>query len=201
MPMFESRLRRSLRWRGAFLLLAAAAVDLLSHGSKLEGHFCMHEDTTFTINNPPPHHTYLSLSLRHPGTNALRPAIQSPSSMIGTNTIHYLYILIQTTRHATHSLLLFLCTTQFSPQLNTSHHICICTCTRISPSSLAQHRSSALSIMQHRAMPLSLMTPIGKLSESNSTPTIEHVLSFQAHLPPILKQIGHAAQQHIPVHE
>ena len=88
MPMFESRLRRSLRWRGAFLLLAAAAVDLLSHGSKLEGHFCMHEDTTFTINNPPPHHTYLSLSLRHPGTNALRLAIQSPSSMIETNTIH-----------------------------------------------------------------------------------------------------------------
>ena len=66
----------------------SAAVDLLSHGSKLEGHFCMHEDTTFTINNPPPHHTYLSLSLRHPGTNALRPAIQSPSSMIETNTIH-----------------------------------------------------------------------------------------------------------------
>ena len=88
LPMFESRLRRSLRWRGAFLLLAAAAVDLLSHGSKLEGHFCMHEDTTFTINNPPPHHTYLSLSLRHPGTNALRLAIQSPSSMIETNTIH-----------------------------------------------------------------------------------------------------------------
>ena len=29
-------------------------------------------------------------------------------------------------------------------------------------------------------MPLSLMTPIGKSSESNSTPTIEHVLSFQA---------------------
>jgi hypothetical protein len=50
-------------------------------------------------------------------------------------------------------------------------------------------------------MPLSLMTPIGKSSESNRTWQKEHVLSFQPHLPPMLKPIGHAAQQHIPVHE
>ena len=40
----------------------SAAVDLLSHGSKLEGHFCMHEDTTFTKQSSSSSHISIPLT-------------------------------------------------------------------------------------------------------------------------------------------
>jgi hypothetical protein len=61
MPVNESRSRPSLRWRGAFLLLACLLLSICSHRSKLEGHFCMHEDAPLLLRQT--HISHISVPL------------------------------------------------------------------------------------------------------------------------------------------